>query len=176
MSRNMRGQGGQRPVFVDVSGRRQRRLRRAGAFGVLLAVGYVCVLFSTVLFSTVLGGPTTHSPFLSLPPVRTRATVGSLHLKPAPTASKMSAPRQPSVVGVALTVPVVMPTSSPAAGSAPTSGPDVDHANSVSYSVSYFVSHGVGQGDGQADGDADTCQPADQAVTMSDGTRCDPSA
>ena len=119
----MRGQGGQRPVFVDVSGRRQRRLRRAGAFGVLLAVGYVCVLFSTVLFSTVLGGPTTHSPFLSLPPVRTRATVGSLHLKPAPTASKMSAPRQPSVVGVALTVPVVMPTSSPAAGSAPTSGP-----------------------------------------------------
>lgn len=123
MSRNMRGQGGQRPVFVDVSGRRQRRLRRAGAFGVLLAVGYVCVLFSTVLFSTVLGGPTTHSPFLSLPPVRTRATVGSLHLKPAPTASKTSAPRQPSVVGVALTVPVVMPTSSPAAGSAPTSGP-----------------------------------------------------
>jgi hypothetical protein len=123
----MRGQGGQCPVFVDVSGRRQRRLRVAGAFGVLLAVGYVCVLLSTVMFSTVLGGPPTHSPFLSLPPVRGPATVGSVHLKPAPATSRTSVPRQPSVVGVALAVPVVMPavmpTSSPTAGSAPTSGP-----------------------------------------------------
>lgn len=123
MSGSTRGWGGQRPVFVDMSGRRQRRLHMAGALGVLLAVGYVCVLFSTVLFSTVLGGPTTHSLLLSLPPARPHATVGSVHPKPASTTSMTSASRQPSVVGVALTVPAAMPTSSPTAGSALTSGP-----------------------------------------------------
>jgi hypothetical protein len=48
------------PVFVDPSGRRQRRVRRVGWLLVVPAAGYVAVLLSTVL-----GGPS--SPFLPLP-------------------------------------------------------------------------------------------------------------
>jgi hypothetical protein len=51
-----------RPVFVDASGRRQRRVRRVGRFLVVPAVGYVALLVSTLL-----GGPTVNSPYLPLP-------------------------------------------------------------------------------------------------------------
>ncbi|MGW7539797.1 hypothetical protein ACWGKQ_01540 [Streptomyces sp. NPDC054770] len=51
-----------RPVFVDASGRRQRRVRRAARLLVIPAVGYVALLISTVL-----GGPTISSPFVPLP-------------------------------------------------------------------------------------------------------------
>ncbi|MFK0282309.1 hypothetical protein ACIQVL_17835 [Streptomyces sp. NPDC090499] len=51
-----------RPVFVDASGRRQRRVRRAARLLVIPAVGYVVLLISTVL-----GGPTISSPFVPLP-------------------------------------------------------------------------------------------------------------
>ncbi|WP_158714896.1 hypothetical protein [Streptomyces erythrochromogenes] len=47
------------PVFVDTSGRRQRRVRRWGYLLVIPAAAYV-----TLLLSTLLGGPTFRSPFL----------------------------------------------------------------------------------------------------------------
>ncbi|MFJ3832826.1 hypothetical protein ACIPWI_33465 [Streptomyces sp. NPDC090046] len=47
------------PVFVDTSGRRQRRVRRWGYLLVVPAVAYVVLLMSTLL-----GGPTFQSPFL----------------------------------------------------------------------------------------------------------------
>ncbi|MFJ6761106.1 hypothetical protein ACIQNK_39650 [Streptomyces sp. NPDC091273] len=47
------------PVFVDRSGRRQRRVRRWGYLLVVPAVAYVVLLMSTLL-----GGPTFQSPFL----------------------------------------------------------------------------------------------------------------
>jgi hypothetical protein len=53
----------ERPVFVDASGRRQRRVRRIGWVLVVPAVAYVGMLASTLL-----GGPTVNSPFLPLPP------------------------------------------------------------------------------------------------------------
>jgi hypothetical protein len=86
------------PVFVDGSGRRLRRLRVAGAIVVVPAVGYVCLLFSTLL-----GGPTIHSPFLPLPDQPPAATVLARDPQPVPTSSSTSGPNQPVVVGVVAT-------------------------------------------------------------------------
>lgn len=57
--RGRRGTAEPAPVFVDSSGRRQRRVRRFGRLLVVPAVGYVILLVSTLL-----GGPTVQSPFL----------------------------------------------------------------------------------------------------------------
>ncbi|MFE1308456.1 hypothetical protein [Streptomyces sp. NPDC058755] len=48
-----------RPVFVDSSGRRQRRVLRAARLLVIPAGGYVALLISTML-----GGPSISSPFV----------------------------------------------------------------------------------------------------------------
>ena len=88
----------QSPVFVDGSGRRLRRLRVAGVIVVVPAVGYVCLLISTLL-----GGPTIHSPFLPLPDQPPAATVLARDPQPVPTSSSTSGPNQPVVVGVVAT-------------------------------------------------------------------------
>ncbi|MFI0895160.1 hypothetical protein [Streptomyces sp. NPDC020983] len=51
-----------RPVFLDPSGRRQRRVRRLGCLLAVPAAGYVALLLSTAL-----GGPSVDSPYLPLP-------------------------------------------------------------------------------------------------------------
>ncbi|MER5601595.1 hypothetical protein [Streptomyces sp. NPDC002265] len=51
-----------RPVFVDSSGRRQRRVRRAARLLVIPAAGYVALLISAVL-----GGPSLSAPFVPQP-------------------------------------------------------------------------------------------------------------
>ncbi|WNM29049.1 hypothetical protein RKE30_00815 [Streptomyces sp. Li-HN-5-11] len=51
-----------RPVFVDSSGRRQRRVRRAARLLLIPAGGYVALVISTML-----GGPTIDSPFVPQP-------------------------------------------------------------------------------------------------------------
>ncbi|MEV7976368.1 hypothetical protein [Streptomyces sp. NPDC086519] len=51
-----------RPVFVDASGRRQRRVRRVARLLVIPAGAYVALLVSTLL-----GGPTISAPFVPLP-------------------------------------------------------------------------------------------------------------
>jgi hypothetical protein len=51
-----------RPVFVDPSGRRQRRVRRLGRLLVIPAAGYVALLLSAAF-----GGPSVESPYLPLP-------------------------------------------------------------------------------------------------------------
>ena len=61
-----------RPVFVDASGRRQRRVRRVGRVLVVPAVAYIGLLVSTLL-----GGPTVNSPYLPLP--------AGPHVTPGPT-------------------------------------------------------------------------------------------
>ncbi|GAA3775875.1 hypothetical protein [Streptomyces chiangmaiensis] len=61
------------PVFVDSSGRRQRRVLRAARLLVIPAGGYVALLVSTVL-----GGPSVSAPFVPQPdsphPTTPRAT------------------------------------------------------------------------------------------------------
>jgi hypothetical protein len=51
-----------RPVFVDASGRRQRRVLRAARLLVVPAGGYVALLISTML-----GGPGVSAPFVPQP-------------------------------------------------------------------------------------------------------------
>ncbi|MEU6319772.1 hypothetical protein [Streptomyces sp. NPDC047009] len=60
-----------RPVFVDSSGRRQRRVLRAARLLVIPAGGYVALLISALL-----GGPTLNAPFVPQPdsPHTPRAT------------------------------------------------------------------------------------------------------
>jgi len=137
MSRNRSPLREQRPVFVDASGGRQRRLRVAGAILVTPAVGYVGLLLSTVV-----GGPTIHSPFLPLPDPP--ANIASQHPKPTPTrATTTNSSDRPLTVDaasarrpgdaklptpaalpipVALAIPVAMATSLPGAG-LPSAGP-----------------------------------------------------
>ncbi|MFI1165074.1 hypothetical protein ACH4UM_16020 [Streptomyces sp. NPDC020801] len=111
-----------RPVFVDSSGRRQRRVRRAARLLVIPAGGYVALLISTML-----GGSGVSSPFVPQPeathPATPRATApdsapGTGHLADGArsTARKNSRP-------AAQTTP--SPTGRPAASTAPavTSGP-----------------------------------------------------
>jgi len=50
------------PVFVDSTGLRQRRIRRAGAWLAVPAVGYVILLASSLL-----GGPRVDTPLIPLP-------------------------------------------------------------------------------------------------------------
>jgi hypothetical protein len=61
------------PVFVDASGRRQRRVRRAGRLLAVPAAGYVVLLLVSAL-----GGPTVSSPYLPLP------AKGDHHGSPSP--------------------------------------------------------------------------------------------
>jgi hypothetical protein len=50
------------PVFVDASGLRQRRIRRAGAWLAVPVVGYLVLLGSSLL-----GGPRVDTPLIPLP-------------------------------------------------------------------------------------------------------------
>ncbi|HEY5834510.1 hypothetical protein [Streptomyces sp.] len=97
------------PVFVDASGRRQRRVRRLGRFLVIPAAGYVALLLSALL-----GGPSVPSPYLPLPepgahPTGERSGPGSrptVHRTPATTGSASPG---------AGTVPPMVSSTTPAA-------------------------------------------------------------
>ncbi|MFJ5968748.1 hypothetical protein [Streptomyces sp. NPDC093060] len=106
-----------RPVFVDSSGRRQRRVLRAARLLVIPAGGYVALLISTML-----GGPSISSPFVPQP--------GATH----PAVPRASAPDSPPGTGRSAgsagpaaarqkSVPTVRktfsPTGRPAASTAP---------------------------------------------------------
>lgn len=67
------------PVFVDASGRRQRRVRRLGLLLALPAVAYVALLVSAVL-----GGPGASSPYLPLPESAERHPGGPASGTPRP--------------------------------------------------------------------------------------------
>jgi hypothetical protein len=124
-----------RPVFVDSSGRRQRRVLRAARLLVIPAGGYVALLISTML-----GGPSISSPFVPQPdsthPTAPRATApdsssGTGHSaerasptaaqkSSGPTAQKTSSPTDGSATS---TAPAAMsaPTTAPTRTTSPTS-------------------------------------------------------
>jgi hypothetical protein len=105
-----------RPVFVDSSGRRQRRVLRAARLLVIPAGGYVALLVSAVL-----GGPTVSAPFLPQPHTASPAT----HRVTAPEPSSRTG--RPTV-GASSKAASSRPrarqtTSAPAAGSAASTSP-----------------------------------------------------
>lgn len=115
-----------RPVFVDSSGRRQRRVLRAARLLVIPAGGYVALLVSTVL-----GGPTVSAPFVPQPqtagPATHRVTApepssGTGH--PAAAAGSTAPSSRPRARQTA-PGPTARPTASaaPAARTGTTAGP-----------------------------------------------------
>lgn len=116
-----------RPVFVDSSGRRQRRVLRAARLLVIPAGGYVALLISTLL-----GGPSINSPFVPQPDSPHRATprATASHASPgtgrsARGASQTEAQRKPGPGAQKTSGPSSPPTPSaaPAATSGPTAAP-----------------------------------------------------
>ncbi|MEV7519403.1 hypothetical protein [Streptomyces sp. NPDC091371] len=119
------------PVFVDTSGRRQRRVRRLGWLLVVPAAAYVVLVLSSLF-----GGPTLRSPFLPAPRVADAAPSTSPAAEPRPSASagprrsaaptgaasQAPSPGRPSAGNEPATAPSTRPTTagagaSPAAGS-----------------------------------------------------------
>lgn len=100
-----------RPVFVDPSGRRQRRVRRFGRLLVIPAAGYVALLLSAAL-----GGPSVDSPYLPLP---AGGADGAGTASPRPTAPD-TAGRTPSAAGKDGAPGSASPTARAVAGNSPT--------------------------------------------------------
>ncbi|MFE0464320.1 hypothetical protein ACFW1A_34205 [Kitasatospora sp. NPDC058965] len=137
------------PVFVDSSGRRQRRVRRLGLLLAVPAVGYLALLVSTVL-----GGPTVSAPFLPLPqpPAATAAPAPDAG-DPAPADSGSPAPdaaqptgARPSAGGHRSAVPVAGATPSaearPGAPVTPGVPPGQGNGNGNGGTPSAAPSHG----------------------------------
>jgi hypothetical protein len=103
--------GAAAPVFVDASGRRQRRVRRFGRFLVIPAAGYVALLLSAAL-----GGPSVPAPYLPLPETGDH---GGGVPGPAPSGAS-GAPRAPGDTRVTPGTPG--PGSTPSATATPTAG------------------------------------------------------
>ncbi|MFD0272710.1 hypothetical protein ACFVHB_02225 [Kitasatospora sp. NPDC127111] len=80
------------PVFVDSSGRRQRRVRRLGLVLAVPAAGYLVLLASTVL-----GGPTVNAPFLPLPAAPSAAAPAPAEQPPDPEPTITGTPGPDSV-------------------------------------------------------------------------------
>ncbi|MFF1909149.1 hypothetical protein [Kitasatospora sp. NPDC058218] len=122
-------------MFVDSSGRRQRRVRRLGLLLAVPAAGYLVLLASTVL-----GGPTVSAPFLPLPAPPSAAPpapvdepsppVPSITGTPGPD-SVRPAPARSTGTDHRTTAPVVATArpSAPAAGSTPSPVPTIPGGN-----------------------------------------------
>ncbi|GLV94393.1 hypothetical protein Slala04_58470 [Streptomyces lavendulae subsp. lavendulae] len=103
------------PVFVDSSGRRQRRVRRWGRLLVIPAAAYVILLLSTLM-----GGPTFPSPFLPSAQAPQPPAPG----EPAKAATAGPSPRR-TAGGSPRATPAATPGSStPVTGPAPTKATD----------------------------------------------------
>ncbi|MGW9070020.1 hypothetical protein ACWGQT_11330 [Streptomyces yangpuensis] len=106
------------PVFVDGSGRRQRRVRRWGYLLVIPAAAYVILLLSTLM-----GGPTFRSPLLPASQAPQTPAPG----EPARGATAGPSPRGTAGAGPRATPAAARPTApAPAATSgtaAPVTGP-----------------------------------------------------
>ncbi|MCX5013107.1 hypothetical protein OG765_19245 [Streptomyces sp. NBC_00555] len=117
---------GPRPVFVDSSGRRQRRVRRLGWLLVVPAAAYVVLVLSSLS-----GGPTLRSPFLPAPRGADAAPSKAPAAGPGPSAStgprRSAAPAGATSQAPAPTGPGAVTTTG--SGAAPTAGPALPSAN-----------------------------------------------
>ncbi|GAA0676072.1 hypothetical protein GCM10010193_31430 [Kitasatospora atroaurantiaca] len=111
------------PVFVDTSGRRQRRVRRIGWLLAVPAAGYLALLVSSVL-----GGPSINAPFL---PQQTadRPRVTPTVLQTAdPQASKPVTPPAARPAGTARRTPGAAATQAAPTTLAPSTTPSATTA------------------------------------------------
>ncbi|MER7463362.1 hypothetical protein [Streptomyces sp. NPDC097981] len=115
------------PVFVDASGRRQRRVRRMGRLLVIPAAAYVVLLISTLM-----GGPTVRSPFLpsAQAPQGLKGKDPAAGSTPSPSIGKAAngtrSPRPPAAPATApssATTVTTARTAAPGTGAGPTGAP-----------------------------------------------------
>lgn len=116
-----------RPVFVDSSGRRQRRVLRAARLLVIPAGGYVALLISTLL-----GGPSISSPFVPQPgsphPSAPRATApdstsGAAHSAESASPAEAQQSSSPAAQQTSTATDRSTASTAPSATSAPTVAP-----------------------------------------------------
>lgn len=117
-----------RPVFVDSSGRRQRRVRRLGWLLVVPAAAYVVLILSSLF-----GGPTLRSPFLPAPRGADAAPSKAPAAEPSPSAStaprRTAAPAGATSQAPAPTGPGPGPLTTAGSSAAPTASPTLPSAN-----------------------------------------------
>ncbi|WDV52060.1 hypothetical protein PV963_17590 [Streptomyces coeruleorubidus] len=95
-----------RPVFVDESGRRSRRLRRIG-----IAIALACGVYAVVIVATVLSG-NSNAPWLPVPGQQEGRPAGQVDTPPQPTESAPA-------VDTGATAPGSAPTTDEATAPAP---------------------------------------------------------
>ena len=127
-----------RPVFLDPSGRRQRRVRRLGRLLVIPAAGYVALLLSAAF-----GGPSVDSPYLPLPAAgdHTAGTATSGSAVPGAAGRAPSAGHTGAAAGSAAPttrttaggLPTTRLSPSPSAPGTATAGPSATAAPTVTH-------------------------------------------
>lgn len=120
------------PVFVDSSGRRQRRVRRLGWLLVVPAAAYVVLVVSSLF-----GGPTLRSPFLPAPRGTDAAPSKAPVAEPRRPSASAAPRRTPAPTGAASQAPAPTtpgPQTTTGSGTAPTSAPTpvITHGNGAS--------------------------------------------
>lgn len=148
------------PVFVDASGRRQRRVRRLGLLLAVPAAAYIALLLSALL-----GGPGASSPYLPLPESAERPSGGPASGAPqreggdprrpatAPTAVPEGRPGDASRTPASVAEPGAATTTgpSPAASTPPgaaktTPAPAVVRGRSTASHPAPAPAHSTGRG------------------------------
>ena len=114
------GAGAHRPVFVDVSGRRSRRVRRLG-----IAVGVACAGYAVVIVATLVSGNST-APWLPVPgqggdrPASTADTTPEPSRSAGPSGTGGGVPGAPAPAGAPRTSAPAAAGARPEPGTTPT--------------------------------------------------------
>ncbi|MFI5757421.1 hypothetical protein [Streptomyces sp. NPDC051569] len=81
-ARNAGPESSDRPVFVDASGRRSKKFRRAG-----WAVSLACACFAATVVVSIIGGNSS-APWLQIPGLADKKNPDTVEIQPAPTTSQ----------------------------------------------------------------------------------------
>jgi hypothetical protein len=105
-----------KPVFVDSSGHRHRKIRRLGLVVAIPAVGYLVLLASSVL-----GGPQVDTPLIPLPEAAKQQPAPKVKTTQQPV--ETPEPGDPSSTSETTVRPITEESTTPSPGEPPASGP-----------------------------------------------------
>ncbi|WP_329067725.1 hypothetical protein [Streptomyces sp. NBC_01429] len=130
-------EGSDGPVFVDESGRRSRKLRKAGWF-----VAVACACYAVTVVAALVGG-NSDAPWLPIPGLAEKGKADSVEIRPGVTASG-SVPASPGAPGEGTSAP----------------DPDSDDPAAVPRTPGRTAPSGAGDADAPAPGASGTAGPA----------------
>ncbi|MFJ2646289.1 hypothetical protein ACIO1C_06115 [Streptomyces sp. NPDC087420] len=152
-AREGQGDGSDGPVFVDASGRRGRKFRRAG-----WVVAIACACYAVMLGAAVIGGSSS-APWLQIPGLADKKKPDTVENKPAPTATRSGsqAPGGPAVLPTAtdsngLAIPGPSGSVPPGATGTPVPGVSKPGATVKAPTGGAGTAAGAGAGAGAAGG------------------------